>query len=181
MRSSTQRFKLSARELAIFATLGAMMFVSRAAMSQIPNIHPLALFIGASTVVYRSKALFAVYVFVFLDLLYQGVSPFWVPKLYLYLPLWGMFMLVSKINMSPEVKVPVYAVVAGLNGLMFGALWTPWQAVMFGLNFDGMVTWWLAGVRFDIVHAVGNFAAGLLIVPFAATLQRLNCVANIKK
>lgn len=181
MPSSTHRSKITVAQIAIFAVLGCTMFVSRMVMASLPNIHLLGLFIGAATIVYKKRALFPIYVFVFLDgLLFQGFSPWWIPKLYLYLPLWAMFMIISKINLPNNAKVPVYAAISALHGILFGILWAPAQAVMFGLNWDGMVAWWLAGVPFDIKHAVGNLSAGVLIVPFVNLLQRLNKTANIE-
>jgi len=147
----------------------------------LPNIHLLALFIGASTIIYRSRALFAIYVFVFLDaLIFQGFTPMWLPKLYLYLPLWAMFMGVAKLNAPVKLQVPLYAFVAALHGLMFGTLWAPAQAVIFGTSFSALPLWIAHGIPFDLLHMVGNFSAGLMIVPFVALLRRLNQTANIK-
>ncbi|MCL2755004.1 MAG: hypothetical protein FWD35_04735, partial [Oscillospiraceae bacterium] len=68
---------------------------------------------------------------------------------------------------------PLYMVLCALHGLSFGTLYAPFQAVMWGLTFEGMLAWIIAGLPFDVVHAVGNFAAGVLIVPLAMLLKRL--------
>ena len=62
--------KLTIREMAVFAMLGALMFASKRLMEVLPNIHLLGTFIVALTVVYRGKALYPLYIYIFLDHLY---------------------------------------------------------------------------------------------------------------
>ena len=50
--------KLTVRETAVFAMLGALMYASKMIMEVIPNVHLLGMFIVAFTVVYRKKALY---------------------------------------------------------------------------------------------------------------------------
>lgn len=157
-------------ELIIFAMLGAIMFVLKTAMALLPNIHPIAMFIAASTAVYRKKALIPLYTYVFLDGLYLGFSISWVPYLYIWTVLWGAVMLLPR-KMKPKAAVPVYAVVCGLHGLLFGTLYAPFQALAFGLNFQGMIAWIISGLPFDALHGAGDFAAGLLVVPIASVLS----------
>ena len=52
--------KLKIREIAIFAMLGAIMFVSKVVMEGIPNVHLLGTFVVAYTLTYRVKALFSI-------------------------------------------------------------------------------------------------------------------------
>jgi hypothetical protein len=42
-----------------------------------------------------------------------------------------------------------------------------------------MLAWIAAGFVFDITHAVGNFAAGLLILPMSQLLTRLKKISRI--
>ena len=69
--------------------------------------------------------------------------------------------------------MPVYAAVCALHGLAYGTLYAPWQALAFGLSWEGMLTWIAAGLPFDALHAAGNLAAGLLILPLSRLLKRL--------
>jgi energy-coupling factor transport system substrate-specific component len=169
--------------LTVFALLGAMMFLTKNAMAglPLPNIHPLGLFIAAFTLAYRARALAPLYVYVMVDGAFWGFSMWWIPYLYIWLPLWGMFMLVGA---APAKKLPVKLKVllcmflCGLHGLSFGMLYVPAQAVMFGLNFNGMVAWIIAGLPFDIIHAVGNLAMGTLIIPLSELLKKLDKQPN---
>ena len=58
--------KLTTREIAVFAMLGAVMYASTIIMEFAPNIHLIGVFIIAFTVVYRSKALYPIYIYVLL-------------------------------------------------------------------------------------------------------------------
>jgi len=97
-----------------------------------------------------------------------------VPYLYIWLPLWGAFMLLGKMNLPDKLKTPIYMLTSGFHGLIFGILYAPLQALLFGLNFYGMVAWIIAGIPFDIIHAIGNAVSGILIAALAALLKKLN-------
>lgn len=177
MRS--QKFQKLA-DLIIFAMLGVIMFVSKYMTEALPNIHMLGMLTMTYTIVYRKKALIPVYVFVFLIGLFNGFALWWIPYLYLWTILWAITMLLPK-NMSKKVAVPVYAIVCALHGLCYGTLYAPAQALMYGLDFKAMVTWIIAGLPWDALHAAGNFAVGLLIVPFATALKKFHKIAGQEK
>lgn len=59
--------KLNVREITVYGMLGALMYVSKIVMEVLPNVHLIGVFTIALTVVYRSKALFPIYIFVFFD------------------------------------------------------------------------------------------------------------------
>jgi len=42
------------------------------------------------------------------------------------------------------------------------------------LSFNGMIAWIVAGIPFDVIHAVSNFAAATLIIPLSELLKKLN-------
>ena len=164
--------KLKTRELAIFAMLGAVMYVSKIMMEWIPNVHLLGALIMAYTLVYRRKALYPIYVFVFLCGALGGFNAWWVPYLYVWTVLWAVTMLLPR-NMSKRVSSIIYMVVCALHGFCFGILYAPAQAVMFGLSFEATLAWIASGFPFDVMHGVGNFFCGMLIVPIASLLKVL--------
>jgi len=143
-------------------------------MQFIPNVHLLGLFIAAITLTYRVRALVPVYVYVMLEGVFAGFSLWWMPYVYIWLPLWLMFMLAGKINISKKILVPLYMVLCGLHGLSFGILYAPAQALLFGLNVKGMIAWIAAGLPFDIIHAIGDFLAATLIIPLSTLLMKLD-------
>ena len=143
-------------------------------MMVIPNIHLNGLLVAAFTLTYRKRALIPIYVFVMVYGAIYGFSTWWVPYLYIWLPLWGIFMLVGMFQLPLKIKVPGYMLLCALHGLSFGALYAPFQALVFGMSFQGMVAWIVAGIPFDVTHAIGNLAAGFMIVPLTALLKKLD-------
>ena len=164
--------KLTVRETAVFAMLGAVMYASKLIMELAPNVHLLGVFTIAFTVVYRKKALYPIYTYVILNGIFSGFATWWIPYLYIWTILWGVTMLLP-INMPKKIRPIVYMVVCALHGFLFGTLYAPAQALLFGLSFKGMIAWIIAGLPWDFVHGVSNFFCGILIVPIISVLRRL--------
>lgn len=159
--------------MTVFAMLGTVMFISKLVMEALPNIHLLGMFIMVYTIVYRVKALIPIYVFVFLTGIYAGFSLWWIPYLYIWVILFLATMLLPK-KMPKWLCCIVYPIVCSLHGLAYGTLYAPAQAIMFGLDFNGMIAWIIAGLPWDVIHAGGNFVAGLLILPLSEFMKKLN-------
>ncbi len=169
----TNKSIIKLREIALFAMIGALMYLSKILLEFLPNIHLLGVFIVALTVVYRVKALIPIYVFVLITGYFNGFSVWWIPYLYIWAVLWGMTMLLPK-NMPKKVRPFVYCAVSALHGLAYGTLYAPFQAVMFGLTFKQTLAWIAVGfVPWDLIHAAGNAATGVLIVPLITLLTKL--------
>ena len=147
------------------------MYVSKIAMEGLPNVHLLGVFTIAITLVYRKKALYAVYTYVFLNGLFGGFSIWWIPYLYIWTVLWAITMILPK-NIPAKAKPIVYMVVCSLHGFLFGTLYAPAQALLFGLDFKQTISWIVAGFPYDCIHGVSNFFCGLLIIPIVKALEK---------
>ena len=169
--------RLTTREIVLFGMLGSLMYASKVIMEVAPNIHLLGVFTIAFTVVYRKKALYPIYTFVLLNGLFSGFAAWWIPYLYLWTVLWGIAMLLPK-NMPKIIKPVVYMTVNACHGFLFGTMYAPVQAVLFGLSFDRMVAWIIAGLPFDFIHGISNFFCGLLIVPIISVLNKTERIKN---
>lgn len=152
--------------------LGALMYCSKIIMDALPNIHLLGMFTMTYTLVFRKKALLPIYIFVMITGLFGGFAAWWLPYIYVWALLWGVTMLLPK-NMPKKLAAVVYPVVCCLHGLLYGTLYAPAQALLFGLNFRQMLAWIVAGLPFDLMHGLGNLIAGLLIIPLTNLLNRL--------
>ncbi len=164
---------LSIKEMVVFAMLGTIMFCSKIIMELLPNIHLIGMFTMVFTVVFRKKALIPIYIYVILSGIYAGFTNWWIPYLYIWTALWGVTMLLPK-NMPERVACIVYPVVCLMHGLFYGVLYAPAQALLFGLNFKQALAWIISGMPFDIMHGIGNFCAGFLILPLSKVLIKLN-------
>lgn len=162
--------KLTNKEIVVFGMLGAVMYASKMLMEMVPNVHLLGSFIVAFTVVYRKKALYPIYIYVLLNGIFCGFAAWWIPYLYVWTVLWGAVMLLPR-NMPRKLQPVVYMVVCSAHGFLFGTLYAPAQALLYGLSFQGMLAWIAAGFPFDCIHGISNFICGILIVPLISLLR----------
>lgn len=169
--------KLTTREMTLFAMLGALMLASKVIMEVLPNVHLLSVFTIAFTVVYRKKALYPIYTFVLLNGLLYGFSTWWIPYLYLWTVLWGVVMLLPD-KMPKKIKPVVYMLVCSAHGFLFGTLYAPAQAILYGLDVKGMIAWIIAGLPWDCIHGVSNFFCGMLIMPIVSVLNKMENYAR---
>lgn len=160
-------------DIIVFTMLGVIMLLSKLLMEALPNFHLLGTLITAYTIVYRKDALKPIYIFVLLSGLVYGFGIWWIPYLYIWTVLWGAVMLLPK-NMKPKIAVPVYMAVSGLHGLLYGTLYAPAQALLFGYDFKTTIAWIVAGLPWDAIHCVGNVVLGILILPIAKALRKFH-------
>ena len=165
--------KLSVKEMVIFSMLASIMYVSKIIMDSFPNIHLIGTLTIAYTLVYRKKALFIIYTFVFITGLFNGFGVWWIPYLYIWTILWGMTMLLPK-NIPNQLKPIVYMILCASHGFLYGILYAPSQALLFGLDSSGMIAWIMSGLYFDLIHGISNFTIGTLILPIVNILQKVN-------
>jgi energy-coupling factor transport system substrate-specific component len=160
------------QEIVLFPMLGALMFCSKIIMEALPNIHLLGMLTMVFTIVFRAKALIPIYIYVMTNGLYAGFSVWWFPYLYIWTILWGITMLLPR-KMPRKWATVIYPLLCALHGFAFGILYSPAQAIMFGMNFRQTLLWVASGIPFDILHGIGNLAAGLLILPLSELLTKL--------
>lgn len=163
--------KLTIKEIAVFGMLGAVMYGSKLIMELIPNVHLLGVLTVAYTIVYRKKALYPIYTYVVLNGIVCGFAAWWIPYLYLWTLLWGAVMLLPR-KMPKKIQPAVYMTVCAAHGFLFGTLYAPLQAIMYGLSFQGMIAWIVAGLPWDCIHGISNFFCGILIMPIVFALRQ---------
>ena len=179
MRSRSRSLNRT-RQMIVFAMLGSIMFISKLVMEFLPNVHLLGVLTMSYTLVYRSKALIPIYIYVLLNGLYAGFQLWWVPYLYVWTILWGVTMLLPK-QMPRRIAVSVYMGVCALHGLLFGILYSPFQALAMGLSAKQMWMWILSGLPWDLLHAVGNMVVATLIFPLSALLRKMESKFSVSE
>lgn len=162
------------RDLCVFTILGTLLFVLKLVMEPLPNIHLTAMLIMVYTTVFRSKAIIPLYVFVAIscvEALASGNILWWIPYLYIWLFPYFATLLIPK-SLNKKILTPVYMCVCALHGFLYGTLYAPAQALMFGMNFKAMCSWIIAGLPFDAIHGISNFFVGSLVYPLSKTLGK---------
>lgn len=161
---STKRLK----KLIMMTLCGVIIFISKELMSSLPNIEPVSMMTMLMAVCFGKIGLVAVYVFVFLELFLRGLNLWNLFYLYVWLVLFVLAYLFRKMK-----NVFFWAVLCGLYGFSFGGLCA--IVYLFIGGWNTMVSWWLAGIAFDLLHAGGNFFITLfLFVPLRKVLDTLN-------
>lgn len=159
--------KLTVREIVLFGILGAMTFAAKYVMSYLPNIEPVSLMVMLFAVVFGVKALFPIYLYVIMEILFFGLGLWNINYLYI----WAVLALAA--YLLRDMKSPVgWAVLSGVFGLLFGALCGIVDIFIGGFGYA--VTKWISGIPFDIAHCVGNFVIALLLFnPLRELLTKL--------
>ena len=154
-------------DLTLFGMLGALTFAAKLVMMGLPNIEPSSLMVMLFAVIFGRKALYPIYVYVTLEILYYGINTWSICYLYIWLILaLGAWLMKSS-------KEPlVWAMLSGVYGLLFGALCG--IVDIFIVGFAYAAAKWTSGILYDIYHCVGNFAIALfLFVPLRNLMQKL--------
>jgi len=158
--------KFSTRELVSLAIIAASMVIGQVVIAVLPNVEVVSLIVILTTLRFRWKALFPIYVFALIEGLIWGFGIWWVSYLYVWTVLWAVVMLFKN-----EDSPLLFALIAALFGLMFGAL----TAIPYLFGGIGMaITYFVRGVSFDLVHCVANFAVVLVLFkPLYAVFKRI--------
>lgn len=159
--------KLTIREVVLFGVLGALTFALQVVMSGLPNIEPVSLLVMLFAVTFGWKALYPVYVFVAMEILFYGFS-LW--NVY-YLYIWTVLVLAAILMRNMEGKL-AWALLSAVFGLLFGALCAVADVFVGGVSYA--VTKWVSGIPFDVTHCIGNFVIALLLFdPLRRLMARL--------
>ena len=158
---------LTTGEVALFGILGGITFAAKVVMMGLPNIEPVSLMVMLFGVCFGKKAVYPVYVSVFLEFILNGIHLWSINYLYVWI------LLAAAAWLFREMNHPFgWALLSGGFGLLFGLLCAPVYLVTGGLTLA--VSWWISGIPFDLLHCAGNFVLALvLFVPLRRLMERL--------
>lgn len=159
--------KITVRDMTLFAVLGAMTFGAKYVMAGLPNIEPVSLMVMLFGAVFGRKALYPIYIYVAMELLFYGLGTWNIMYLYIW-PLLGLLAWLLR-----RMDQPLgWAVLSGSFGLLFGALCAPVDVAIGGFGYAAAK--WVSGIPFDIAHCIGNFVIALvLFMPMRKLMKKL--------
>lgn len=164
--------KLPLKDLAFFAMYAALTCAFQWILAGLPNIHATGMLTMLITLLYRKKALIPIFLYVLIMGLVNGFALWWLPYLYAWPVLWGMTMLIPQ-SLPVKWKAVIYPAVCALHGLIYGTLTAPGFLLAFGLSFRQFPAYVISGLPYDLIHAAGNLAMGLLILPLYTVLKKV--------
>ena len=161
------RLAPTVREIALFGVLGGLTFAAKVVMAGLPNIEPVSLMVMLFAVTFGGRAVFPICVYVVMEFILFGLNLWSINYLYI----WAILALAAWL--LRKMTHPLgWALLSGVFGLLFGALCAP--VYLFAGGFGAMVSWWVSGIPFDLLHCAGNFVIALvLFVPLRRLMARL--------
>ena len=166
--SAGKAARLTAREIAELSLICALMVAGKESLRVIPNVHPVTLLLLLATILYGAKALYPAFGFALLEIALYGAG-IW-NLMYLYV--WPLAVLAA-LPFRKETSRALWAAIAGLHGLCFGAL----CAIPYFFIGGGRmaVSWWISGIPYDVIHCVSNAVlAFVLLPPLRKLMERLH-------
>lgn len=175
MKGQGKSAKISIRDIALIGVMTAVIVVCKEILSFLPNIELVSFWIILFTLFFRWRVLFVVPVFVLIEGCLYGMGPWWI----MYLYAWPLLALISYLNRKQE-SVWFWSILSAFFGLFFGLLCAIPYAVAGAVNngicsglYAGF-TWWVAGIRFDVIHCIGNFVVMLVLYhPVRQAFERI--------
>lgn len=149
--------KRNVREMILLALFGAIMMATQVALSALPNIHLVAVFVILAALLFGWKSLFSVYIFVVLEGLIYGFNMWFINYLYV----WTILAIIAILLRKQHSKV-FWAAVGGIFGLAFGALCAVPYLLVGG--WAAAFSYWVAGIPFDLIHCVSNAVLVLILL-----------------
>ncbi len=175
MHSNRPSDRVSIRDIAMIGIMVAVIEVSKFILSGMPNIELTSFWLIMFTLTFGWKVALLVPVLILLEGTLYGMHIWWI----MYLYAWPLLVLIAWIfrrNTSPV----LWAIISGTFGLCFGALCSiPYFFIGLssgGLSagFRSMVTWWIAGIPWDLIHCAGNFVLMLVLYhPISKVMRRV--------
>lgn len=153
--------------MTLFSVLGALTFAAKYVMAFLPNIEPVSLCVMLYAVTFGVKALYPIYLYVLMELLFYGLGTWNV----MYLYIWPVLGLIAYAFRKMEHPLG-WAILSGSFGLLFGALCMPVDMLIGGFAYAAAK--WISGIPFDIAHCIGNFIISLVLFnPMRKLMTRL--------
>ena len=159
--------KIKAREIALIGVMIATLEATKQALVFLPNVELVTLLIVLYALVFGRKIYYAIPAFTLIEGCLHGFGIWWI----MYLYVWPLLAFLARLFRKQE-SPWFWAIFTGGFGLIFGALCA--IPYFFIDGWHGALVWWVAGIPYDILHAVSNAVLCLILFqPLYQVLKRL--------
>lgn len=149
-----------AKKIALVGMMTAMLSTGKVVLSFIPNVEIVSFMIVMFSVYFGRKTLLAVSGFVIIEGLLYGFNIWWVGYVYT----WPLLCIISY-YVRKRANLFTLTVISTLFGLFFGFMFS-FVYIFAGSPNPGIgfaLTWWAAGIPYDLIHGTGNAAVMLCL------------------
>lgn len=142
--------------------LTALVSVGRLSFSFLPNVQPMTVLLVCITLYYGWKSGLAVSLLsVLLTNIYLGMGPWTFAQIAAYSVLIGLTYLLE--DTYESIPIWIMSFFVAFLGIAYGLIISLVQAPFFGWNI--FIPYYLSGLPYDIMHAVGNVVFFVLLYP----------------
>lgn len=155
---------LSIRDIALIGAMVAVIEVCKMVMAPLPNIELTSFWVILFTLFFGWKMVFVIPVFILIEGCVYGFGLWWI----MYLYAWPLLALFAYINRKKETLL-FWSLTSATFGLLFGAMcaipyfFIGWVDGGIAAGLRTAFAWWVAGIPWDITHAIGNFVLMLVL------------------
>ena len=146
---------MNTKDIVLIGLLAALLKSSQAVLSFLPNIEIVSLLILIFSIRLGAKrTIYITVLFSTLNIMIWGLSPATIG----YFFVWSGYSVVCSICkrfLNKDINVAIFL---GFFGLIFGALFA---LIYLPMGYSYVLTYWINGLTFDIIHTVSNFIIGL--------------------
>ena len=164
--------KITAKDIALIGMMVAVIEACKFALAAIPNVEFTSFWIIIFTLMFRKRIFIVIPVFILIEGIVYGFGMWWIMYLYSW-PLLAVITLLLRKNKSAI----MWAIISGAFGLLFGLLCSiPYIFTGADLisGFKIAFAWWVAGIPWDLVHGIANFAIMLLLYhPMTKVMKKM--------
>lgn len=152
------KLKISVHDIALIGMMTAIIEVSKLALTFLPNVELVTFFIIMFTLFFGRKTIYAVIAFILIEISIYGIDTWVIMYFYIWPSLVLVVWLFRKID-----SLWFFSIISAMFGFCFGAICAiPYIAIgtVGGDIRSGLLmafNWWVAGIRFDIIHGIANF------------------------
>ena len=159
--------KLTIREIALMGVMLATIEGAKLAMAYLPNIELVTLLIILYSLFFGKKIYYVMAGFILIEGCIYGFGIWW----FMYVYIWPILAILTNL-FKKQKSVLFWSIFSGAYGLFYGALCA--IVYIFISGPKGALAWWIAGIPFDIIHCVSNFALCMfLFIPLRKAMQVL--------
>lgn len=170
-----QGLKISIQDIALIGMMTAVIEVSKLMLNFLPNVELVTFWIIMFTLFFGPKVIYSIIVFILIEISLHGIHT-WV---IMYMYVWPALALIVYLFRKND-AIWFYSILSGFFGLFYGAFCSlPYIVIgtVDGGIRGGLIVafnWWVAGIPFDIIHGIANFAImTVLYTPVRMLLEKV--------
>ena len=157
----------SARDIALMGVMLATIEAVKRGLAFATNVELVTLLIILYTLFFGWRIFYVIAAFILIEGCLYGFGLWWI----MYVYVWPLLAALTYLFRKRE-SVWFWSIFSGIYGLIFGALCTIPYFFIEGIQM--VMTWWIAGIPYDILHCISNFVLSLILfLPLKKALIKL--------